>query len=188
MKKYFSTFFALFCFVLLVVCTGVSVNESSLSSAFCSDVLRFHIIANSDSYEDQDLKYRVRDGIAPLVEKLFCECSTKDEAYRIAKENRAVLENAAQEVLSQCGSSQAVRAYVGKQRYPRKTLDGIVFPEGEYLSLRLVIGDGNGRNWWGVLFPSFLDTGVKQENNPANDGGIEIFGCRIKLKILEYFE
>ncbi len=192
MKKYFSTFFALFCFIFVVVCIGASGVDKALSDAFYSDVLRFHIVANSDSVEDQDLKYKVRDGISPMIEEMFGGCMSVDEALLTAKKNKKLLEDAATKILQSCGSGQKVKAFVGIESYPQKVFKGVVFPKGKYLSVRLILGNGDGQNWWCVLFPSFLDAGIKQEDvgeeSRKNDSGIEMFGCRVKLKILEYFE
>ena len=200
MKKYFSTFFALFCFGLLMCCVGVSAVSSDSSVSVYSDVLRLHIVANSDSHQDQSIKYKVRDGIAALTKDMFGSCKSAQEALLVANENKALLESAAREILKENQSGESVNVEIGMAHYTEKTLNGIVFPEGEYLSVRVILGKGEGQNWWCVLFPSLCDVGIEQEGVTVSSGktankqtqkqtgGIEIFGCRVKLKILEYFE
>lgn len=193
LKKHFSTFFAVVCTVVLSACLCTSAYDSERSAGVYSDILRLHIIANSDSYADQSLKYKVRDEVTPLFRDLFSECGTVTEALEIAHDNKALFETAARRVLEQNGGDRRVNVSVGKAYYPEKTLGDSVFPEGEYLSMRVVLGDGDGRNWWCVLFPSLCDVGIESEEKALNDteqddGGIEIFGCRVKLKILDFLK
>ena len=193
LKKYFSTLFAVVCAFVLSACLCTSAYDSEKSAGVYSDILRLHIIANSDSYADQSMKYKVRDEVTPLFRDLFSECGTVTEALEIAHDNKALFETAARRVLEQSGGDRRAKVLVGKAYYPEKTLGSRVFPEGEYLSVRVVLGDGNGRNWWCVLFPSFCDIGIESEEKAldditADDGGVEIFGCRVKLKILDFLK
>ncbi len=204
MKKNFSTLFALFCFFVLFALIGVSAKEGVSSASICSQVLRLHVIANSDSKEDQDMKYKVRDGILDVTYKLFSDCRSVDEAVRIAGKNKRLLENAAKSVLEQNGSDREAVVLVGKELYPEKTYGDLKFPEGEYLSVRVIIGDGKGKNWWCVLFPPLCNVGVveqdsvlssyginKEEIEKLKDkhtGGIILSDCRITLKIFDLFD
>lgn len=195
LKKYFSTFFALFCFLMLLLIIGAEAENANGSDVVCSEVLRLHIVANSDSVQDQSIKYKVRDGLLPTVQGLFFKCRTVDEALCVANANRERLEDEARRILAENDCSQKVCVDIGRASYPQKVYGGIVFPKGEYLSVRILLGEGVGQNWWCVLFPSLCDIGIEQESVAASDGqlhkekgGIEIFGCRIKLKILEFFE
>ena len=192
LKKYFSTFFALFCFAVLVFCIGVWGTDLKEGSPVYEDVLRFHILANSDKDSDQLLKIRVRDGIMPVMEALFENCSSPDEALRIATGNKELIEKAAERVLCENQSTQKAKVVVGKEFYPKRIYNGRVYPRGEYLSLRVVLGEGRGHNWWCVLFPSLGNVGVEyeDENSKAAEKGTiaELFGCRLKLGFLELFE
>ena len=196
MKKYFSTFFALFCFLMLLLIIGAEAENANGSDVVCSEVLRLHIVANSDSVQDQSIKYKVRDGLLPTVQGLFCQCETVDEALCVANANRERLEDEVRRILAENNCSQKVCVDIGRASYPQKAYGGIIFPKGEYLSVRILLGEGVGQNWWCVLFPSLCDIGIEQESVAAasdgqlhkEKGGIEIFGCRIKLRILEFFE
>lgn len=205
MKKKLSTFFSLFCFFTLLLGIGVSTVTPVLPCSIYGKVLRLHVLANSDSQEDQDIKLLVRDGLLCVTQELFYGCTGVDEALRIAGENTELLEKAAIRVLRQNKSKDGVRVVVGKERYPERTYGGFTFPKGEYLSLRVLIGEGKGRNWWCVLFPPLCNAGVENPQEVLISHGmdkedveklktendkysIEIFGCRVKLKILELFK
>ena len=188
LKKKNSTICAFLCLCTLVLSTGLSVSEKVSSCVLYDDVLRMHIIANSDSEWDQSLKYKVRDCLRNETEGLFAECKNISQALAVAENSKELLQRKAKAVLEKNGCSDKVRVLTGRKNYPEKVYDGIVFPEGEYLSVRVIIGDGNGRNWWCVLFPSVCGFGAKEEDDESrNNRGTELFGCRIKLGILEYF-
>ncbi len=116
-------------------------------------VLRLHVIANSDSDEDQALKLKVRDAILAEGGHLFAYCTSREEAASIIEENRALLESTAKKVITNEGYPYAVTIDLGQEDYPTKNYGSVCFPAGNYLSLRVIIGDGEGQNWWCVLFP-----------------------------------
>lgn len=204
MKKNVSTLFALFCFFILFALLGISAKEGVSSASICSDVLRLHVIANSDSKPDQDMKYKVRDGILAVTHELFSECMNVSEAVRIADVNKDLLKDAAKQVLEQNGSDREVSVLVGKENYPEKTYGSLTFPKGEYLSVRVIIGDGKGKNWWCVLFPPLCNVGVVEQDRvlssyginkeeveklkDKHNGGITLSGCRITFKIFDLFD
>ena len=204
LKKYYSTFFALFCLFALTFCMSVSCL-GNMSATLYSSVLRLHVVANSDSEKDQQIKLMVRDGMLNKTRELFLKCESVDEAVAIAKSNRKVLEDTARCVLRDNGICDDVEIVIGKETYPEKKYASLTFPEGEYLSVRVLIGEGKGRNWWCVLFPplcnySGTDEGkvlesyginsdcVKRLQEETEGKGIEIFGCNVRLKFLELFD
>ena len=116
-------------------------------------VLRLHVIANSDSDDDQRIKYEVRDAILAATASLLGDCSDKKEAVERVNVSRDVILDAAAEVLSQNGVDYGADMLVGQENYPERVYDGAAYPAGEYTSVRIVLGDGEGQNWWCVLFP-----------------------------------
>ncbi len=116
-------------------------------------VVRLHVLANSDSEEDQALKLKVRDRIIEVTEELFSQAKTKDDAERIALSALSVIESAAERVVEENGFSYPVTVELGQEEYPARDYEGLKFPAGEYLSLRVMIGEAEGQNWWCVLFP-----------------------------------
>lgn len=203
MKNIFSTIFAFICLCALVFCTCISALGENAPSTLYGEVLRLHVLANSDSEDDQKLKILVRDGLIDVTKELFSDCKNVDEALQIAKNSKELLTKTAKGILEDKGCDSDVRVVVGKENYPEKNYGSLVFPKGEYLSVRVLIGEGKGKNWWCVLFPPLCSAGVTEDEGKIlssygidekeveklkeKDGGIEIFGCRIKLKILEMF-
>ena len=117
------------------------------------NVLRLHVLANSDSEADQALKLAVRDAMLGVGSGLFDGVTTRDEAEKILKENLALFEDAAARTIAEAGYSYPVRFELGEEEYPTRTYGSLCFPSGNYLSLRVIIGEGEGQNWWCVLYP-----------------------------------
>ena len=130
-------------------------------TGFCSicgkireDVFRLHIIANSDSAADQALKYKVRDGLLAYTSVLFQDCRTREEAVAAAKNNTDKLRAYAQELVRENGSEDTVDAYVTAMPFTTRVYEEFTLPAGTYDALRIVIGRGEGHNWWCVLYPA----------------------------------
>ena len=180
----FSTIFASFCLLLVTLSGAVTLDDSVADADFCEKMLRIHVVANSDSVEDQSVKLLVKDAVQKKTKTLFSDCNSIEEAIDIASNNKDLLENVANEVLAECKKEYTARVEIGKKLYDDRILQGITFPCGEYMSLRIVIGNGEGQNWWGVLFPSVFYE--KDDEEKSTNVGKIIFGCRMKLKILDY--
>ncbi len=116
-------------------------------------VLRFHVIANSNSEEDQNLKIAVRDRILEETEILFKNSSSAASSAAIARENMDLILSAARDEISKRGYSYEVFATVGEFPFPVKVYNDIMLPSGRYLAVRIVIGEGKGENWWCVMYP-----------------------------------
>jgi stage II sporulation protein R len=129
-------------------------------------IIRLHVLANSDSESDQALKLKVRDGMLDTVAQLLEECKSKDEAEAVLRESIGVLRENAEQTLRENGSSYTVTVSVGQEKYPEREYEGLRLPSGEYCSLRVMIGEAKGKNWWCVLFPPLCvgaASGVKEE-------------------------
>ncbi len=122
-------------------------------SEIYDSVLRLHVLANSDSEQDQALKLKVRDAVLERSREIFPECETREEAMEAITENITVLEEEAARVIKEEGYNYPVTIELGEEVYPTKEYEGFCFPSGSYMSLRIVIGEGEGQNWWCVLFP-----------------------------------
>ena len=145
-------------FILLLTLTlliGILTVLPVHSEALIYDrVVRLHVIANSDSDEDQALKLLVRDAILERTSVLLAYTTSRDEARDIIENNMKDLQGIAKEVIAKNGYSYPVSIEFGKEDYPTKTYESCAFPAGEYLSLQIKIGVADGKNWWCVLFPS----------------------------------
>lgn len=130
------------------------------------NMIRLHVIANSDSEEDQELKLKVRDAVlGELSDKL--EGDNKAGALRRIEDMLPQIENAAKSVIDGEGEVYEVKAELGEEIYPVRYYENYVLPEGKYTSLRVVIGEGEGKNWWCVLFPPMC-TAVGVKENEEN--------------------
>lgn len=189
MKKIIITMITVF---MAVISTGRRENDTlvALSGGLADSVLRFHIIANSDSKEDQELKLKVRDNIAQMVaEDINNEgIDSKDKAEEYVRANINKYTLAAEKVIQSEGYSYTACGSVGKSWFPVKIYGNYIFPEGEYDAFRIFIGKAEGKNWWCVLFPSLcmvdeayqITEGYENEPIDGSDSSENIkFGFRI---------
>lgn len=116
-------------------------------------VVRLHVLANSDSAEDQRLKLLVRDGVISYLKPLLAGAQTVDDTKDILRRELRNIEAVAAGVLAENGSGDEVYAELGNFEFPVKYYEGARFPAGYYDALRICIGDAEGRNWWCVLYP-----------------------------------
>lgn len=128
-------------------------------------VIRLHLLANSDSQEDQDLKYHVRDRIISKFNQEFKDIRSKEESSQIIFEKIHQIREETEEIIRQEGYDYQVDVYYGNYKFPRKNYDEILLPQGYYDAVRIEIGQGEGANWWCVMFPPlcFVDFGKSSE-------------------------
>lgn len=124
------------------------------------EVFRFHVLANSNSEADQELKLKVRDGVISYMKEQLSKDADKEDTKRWAECNLNQLENVAKEIIINEGFSYDVKARVENISFPKKSYGDITFPAGDYEALRILIGDAVGNNWWCVLYPNlcFIDS------------------------------
>ena len=132
-------------------------------------VVRLHVVANSDSDEDQALKLKVRDGVIEVVTPVVKDCKTQEEAIKAIEGAMPDIEARAKEVLALEGYDYSVKILLGEEYYPTKTYETCAFPEGEYVSLRVLIGEGEGENWWCCLFPPLCLSAATDGADDSNE-------------------
>lgn len=154
-------------FVVTLLCALPIHGESEIYDS----VLRLHVIANSDTQEDQELKLRVRDAILTASEDMLKSATTREEAATLIGQNIDALTNAAEQEIARCGYDYPVNITLSQEEYPTKSYESFCFPSGEYLSLRVMIGNSSGQNWWCVLFPP-LCLSAATEKRDAEDAFI----------------
>ena len=156
-KKFIVLFFLLIIYILICAISYTHATCLDISNS----IFRLHIIANSDSIEDQNLKYLVRDNILEHMNSLIDSSnpSSKEDIIRIAKEHLSDFEEIAKKTIYENGFNYKVSAEVGNFDFPVKTYGDISFPSGYYDALRIKIGNASGKNWWCVMFPPlcFID-------------------------------
>ena len=139
--------------LILAIAWGNFASFQEHLQALHSDVLRLHILANSDSQEDQALKRMVRDELLRHSEELFSGGDTPEAMkQRAAKETEAI-RRLAQDVLTQQGCTDSVTVQLVQMDFDERQYEEITMPAGTYDALRIVIGKGEGHNWWCVMYP-----------------------------------
>ena len=138
-------------FIYTIICAFSYVN--AVSTNIQDSVFRLHVIANSDSSEDQNLKYTVRDKVLEYINLISENTSSKDEVIALVQENIDEIRKIAQETIYENGYNYSVRLSIGNFAFPTKTYGDISFPSGFYDALKIEIGKAKGQNWWCVMFP-----------------------------------
>lgn len=136
--------------------TGIAVNvkKDKMQKELAEQVFRFHVLANSDSKEDQDLKLKVKDRILSYMKEELPESDSVEMTKEWAKSHTKELEEVAAEVIREEGYDYTVKASVLFCNFPDKSYGDVTFPAGGYEALRIEIGEGGGQNWWCVLYPN----------------------------------
>ena len=161
------------------------------------EVLRLHILANSDSEADQALKLRVRDAVLEETGGLFAAAGTLEEAQAAALENLPAIEAAARRALAEAGSDAPVKAELTRMYFnTREYGEDTTLPAGEYQALRLSSGEARGRNWWCVMFPPLCvpaaEAAVEGQESKAVEEDIEALNqephYRLSFAVVEWLE
>ena len=174
------------------------------SSDISKNLFRLHVIANSDSDEDQQLKYKVRDSLLDYMNNICANCTSKEEAISIAKNHIEDFKKIALNTIHENGYSYDAKVEIGNFEFPTKTYGDISLPSGNYDALKVEIGESKGQNWWCVMFPplcfidissgivpdeskEFLQNSMSEEeyaliSSEDNDN------LNFKFKLLEFFQ
>ena len=143
--------------VILITSTFVIIKEVNKIEACTYDykdkLIRFHVIANSDSDKDQKLKLKVRDEVISYLQPKLENSNSIEESEKIIKNEYKTLENISKKVISKNGYNYTVKVGLEYGNFPAKQYSSVVLPAGKYKALRIIIGEGKGKNWWCVMFP-----------------------------------
>ncbi len=161
-------------------------------------VFRLHILANSDSDADQALKLMVRDRLLNETAHLFEGAKSEEDAIKISNENIDFLTSVAKEEIVSKGYDYDVKISVGDADFNTRQYDNVTLPAGKYKALRVIIGEGKGKNWWCVMFPPMcIPAAEKNENTSTLDDTLDKDGLdlvcngekyRVKFKAVEIYE
>ncbi len=196
MKK---RFLAMFLLTILVVSVAFTTHAALQQHALSEKMIRLHVVANSDTPEDQSRKLQVRDAVLARVSQLTADCTDVAQASARLRENLSVFERAARQTLQAVGDSSPVTVTLARETFPTRAYDTFTLPAGEYLSLRVSIGQAAGHNWWCVVFPSLCTAATtadweeaaaaaqfSQEEQNFITGGEEQYV--LKFKVLEWLQ
>lgn len=164
--------------IILIVSIIIGVAAVSLAEVYKNvdsykeKLIRLHVIANSDTEEDQDIKLQIRDKILDEMTPKFEKSKSITDTRKILSENIDIIQDIAEKELHKIGKDYGVNVYFGDYDFPTKTYGGFTLPAGNYSALRVVLGDGVGENWWCVMFPPLcfldLDNGIESEKTSQN--------------------
>ena len=201
--KNLKRFLIIFILFITYIFFCISSYSNAVSQDIQNSVFRLHVIANSDSKEDQDLKYLVRDELIKYMNSISKNISSKEEAIKLVEDNKEEFYNIAKKVISDNGFNYTVNIQIGNFSFPTKNYGDISLPAGFYDALKVEIGEANGQNWWCVMFPSlcFVDVSngiVPEESkeNLENNMQEEEYNLissddlqfKLKFKLVELFE
>jgi len=137
---------------LIATSTAIHTKARALEmqERIAEEIIRFHVLANSDSKDDQDLKMRVKEEVLYRLEPKFGYIKNIDETRKILLENLKYIETIVHEVV---GSGYNISVNISNVMFPKISYENMTLPAGEYESLQIIIGEGVGQNWWCVMFP-----------------------------------
>jgi stage II sporulation protein R len=159
----------IFCIVLVGICFWLDQEQNQLAGK----MLRLHVLANSDSQEDQTLKLQVRDQVLTVVEPWLENRPSVSAVEDTLREKAPELQRRAEEVVREAGYEYPVKVSVENTWFPTRQYDGFALPAGRYESLRVIIGSGEGHNWWCVVFPPLcLASTTETVSQTAVDAGL----------------
>ena len=199
MQKIKSVFILFLLFILFLFVTFVS-YASSVSNDLSDNFFRLHIIANSNSKEDQELKLKIRDAVILYMNTLDYNNLSKEHTINITEENLNNLKRIIEETIKDNGFNYSCNLEIGNYYFPTKYYGNISLPSGYYDALKINIGDAKGKNWWCSLYPPLCFTDVSSgvideesqeilKNNLTDDEYILISkgneNIKLKFKIVE---
>ena len=165
LKRFLLLFLLLFLYIFISAISYTNAVSQDISSA----VFRLHVLANSDSQEDQNLKYLVRDNILNYIQEISNGITSKSEIIEIIKSHSSEIHEIATKTIEENGYNYPVSISIGNFAFPTKKYGDITLPAGLYDAVRVEIGSAKGQNWWCVMFPPlcFVDTtsGIVPENS-----------------------
>ncbi len=162
--------------VLVTAIVSSTVSFAQTCDEIRSDVLRLHILANSDSEEDQALKLKVRDAVLKEGADIFEGSSDVNEAIKAITPQKERLKSIAEKVIFDHGKDYPVTVLLETEYFETRTYEDVTLPAGEYLAVRILIGEGKGHNWWCVMFPPLCLPAAEGETVDAymNDDEVKL--------------
>ena len=184
---------AIIAFVLTVIYSVIPFQ--AVCAEIPNDVFRFHILANSDSDEDQVLKLKVRDKVLEKTKILFDTANSKSDAEEFVKANLGTIEEIAQNEVYKNGYNYPVKAEIVNMHFDTRYYESYTLPAGMYDALRITIGNEKGHNWWCVMYPSIcistVDEGKDRAKNALSDDEYSVVTddkVEYKFFIVELFQ
>ncbi len=166
------------------------VNFSVICENISSEILRLHIIANSNSEIDQNIKFCIRDKVQNFMCKILSQTKSKEDAKKVCKKNLHEMKRIAEQELKKRSDNYKTKITVKQSYFKTREYEHFILPAGNYDALEIKIGEGKGKNWWCILFP-VICVGTAKKNNVDKKLSKEEVNCirkrkfKAKFKILE---
>lgn len=166
---------------------GEYLNRQKMQQEIAEKIIRFHVIANSDSKEDQNLKLQVRDAVGGEMQQLLSGIENRMECEAVLRQNREQITETAERVIAQAGYDYKVETFLKEVDFPVKSYGNYTFPAGAYEALEIVIGEGAGHNWWCVMYPNMCFSGSVYEvvDEDAKNSLKEVLSAEEYREVLE---
>ncbi len=156
-------------FLTLAICILATVSFENDCKGIRDEVLRLHVIANSDETYDQELKLKVRDAILQSGESIFSGSEDIISAESRITDKRDVLKHTAEETIINQGFDYDVKIELARSYFPTRTYGELTLPAGYYKAVRVIIGEGKGKNWWCIMFPPLCLPAVTNKEEIIDD-------------------
>ncbi len=192
-----------FLLLLFILVSAIS-YVSAVSNDIADSVFRLHVIANSNTLEDQNLKLKVRDGLLSFMNDLSKNCNSKNEVIEMASFHKDDLKQIAENIIKENGFDYNVNIEIGLSDFPTKQYGDISLPCGTYDALKVKIGNASGQNWWCVMFPPLCfvdvssgivpDSSKEKMKENLNDEEFDLISntdnndINFKFKLVEFFQ
>lgn len=190
-------YLVIFTSIVLACCLFCGFMPSKGDFQIYENTVRLHVIANSDSEHDQNVKLIVRDRVLEELRILLSDTEEQADAIAVIEENLEYLRLVCNETLESLGEKFSAELYLKDEKYPTRHYENISLPAGVYRSLQIKIGNAEGKNWWCVLFPTLCTSAARTEAALVKTGftsdqiGVLTNGespkYKLKFKILEFF-
>ncbi len=177
--------------IIFTMFTSMINRTVAVGNEVRSETLRLHIIANSDSEEDQALKLKVRDAVLASTGELFAEVSGKTEAVAAAEYSSDDIKAVAENVIRAEDFDYSVQVEVTEMWFETRSYDGFTLPAGDYDAVRIIIGSGEGKNWWCVMYPALCVPGAEADISAEygeNTSFVTAGGYEIRFAVIEWIE
>ena len=188
-----------------LIIAGLALYSASVMKDLKENIVRLHVVADSNDEEAQALKLKVRDSVAQYTAELLKDVESAEESYRILQMNMDKIQEIAQDRARAEGCSLPVTAQIGDFEFPVKSYGNITLPTGNYNAVRVTIGEGQGQNWWCVLFPPLcfvdaeatavsasgraqLQENLSEETYAVIENPPESEEIQIRFKVVDFFE
>lgn len=181
--------FIVFLMIIIVFAIGIFFFAEYYSNKYSESVFRLHILANSNTAEDQALKLKVRDCIGETVDSLSKEAKNICDMEKLIEENAEKIKDEAQKCIEREGFDYDVKIEIGNFYFPTKSCGSEALPAGEYNAVRVIIGEGKGDNWWCIMFPPlcFSNGNINSTSSKHQEEDVtEKITC--KFKFVEIFQ